>query len=88
MFILKCTSRPFEKQLHSSKTVENVNSKKGGNKFMEVNVRMAYGMRPIGAGYTPLKKLCCHMDMSEPMNSDNYDVSRSVKDDTQVAESM
>ena len=57
LFILKCTSCSFEKQSYPSKTVENVNNKKGGNKFMEVNIQMGYGMRAIGAGHIPLKKL-------------------------------
>ena len=30
---------------------------------MEVNIRAVYGMRAIGVGYTPLKKLSCYLDM-------------------------
>ena len=52
---------------------------------MEVNVRMADVMRAIGAGHGPLRRLCCYMNMPEPMNSDNYDnVSRTMKDATQI----
>ena len=50
---------------------------------MEVNLRAVYGMRAIWEGYTPLKKLCCYLNMPEPMSSDNYDnISKTVKDVT------
>ena len=39
----------------------------------------------LGVGYTPLKKLCCYLNMPEPMSSDNYDnISKTVKDVTKV----
>ena len=35
----------------------------------------------FGVGYTPLKKLCCYLNMPEPMSTDNYDnISKTVKD--------
>ena len=51
----------------------------------KVNLHIVYGMRAIGVGYTPLKKLCCYLNMPEPMSSDNYDnISKTVKDVTKV----
>ena len=41
-------------------------------------------MRAIGVGYTPLKKLCCYLNMPE-LSSDNYDnISKTVRDVTKV----
>ena len=38
-------------------------------------------MQAFGVGYTPLKKLCCYLNMPEPMGSDDYDnISKNVKD--------
>ena len=52
---------------------------------MEVNLRVVYGMQAIAVGHTPLKKLCCYLNMPEPMSSDNYDnISKTVKDVTKV----
>ena len=43
------------------------------------------GMQAFGVGYTPLKKLCCYLNMPEPMSSNNYDnMSKTVKDVTKV----
>ena len=42
-------------------------------------------MQAVGVGYTPLKELCCYLNMPEPMSSDNYDnISKTVKDVTEV----
>ena len=30
-------------------------------------------MQAFRVGYTPLKKLCCYLNMPEPMSSDDYD---------------
>ena len=44
-----------------------------------------YGIRATGVRYTPLKKLCCYLNMPEPMRSDNHDnISKTVKDVTKV----
>ena len=52
---------------------------------MEVNLRAVYGKRTIGLGYTPLKKLCCYLNMPEPMSSDDYDnITKTVKNVTKV----
>ena len=63
-------------------------SKKGGGKVYGGQPSCSGGMRATGVGYTPLKKLCCYLNMPEPMSSDNYDnISKTVKDVTKfVAE--
>ena len=83
---LKCNSCTYVKEFYTSKTIErNDSEQKGGGKFMEVNLRAVYGMQAFGVGYTPLKKLCCYLNMPEPMSSDNYDnISKTVKDITKV----
>ena len=35
-------------------------------------VRAIYGCRQVGAGREHLKKLCCYLNMPEPMLSSNY----------------
>ena len=45
---------------------------KGGGMHMEINLRAVYGMRSIGAGHASLGKMCCHLNVPEPMNSKNY----------------
>ena len=70
---------------HPKKIERNDSEQKGGGKFMERNLRGVYGMRAFGVGYTPLKKLCCYLNMPEPMSIDNYDnISKTVKDVTEV----
>ena len=52
---------------------------------MEVNLRAVVVCKLLGVGYTPLKKLCCYLNMPEPMSSDDYDnISKTVKDVTKV----
>ena len=54
------------------KIIERKNSEqKGGGKFMEVRppCSLWYAIN-IGVGYTPLKKLCCYLNMPEPMSSE------------------
>ena len=72
--VIKCITCPYEKQFWTSKDVDHTpESNKGGGKFMEVNVRAVYGMRAVGLGHTPLKKLCCYMNMPEPMHPTSYE---------------
>ena len=67
--------------LHIQK--RNDSEQKEGGKFMEVNLRG--GMQAFGVGYTPLKKLCCYLNMPEPISSDDNDnISKTVKDVTKV----
>ena len=85
LMYLKCNSCTHVKEFYTSKNVPNDSEQKGGGKFMEVNLRAVYGMQAIGVGYTPLKKLCCYLNIPEPMSSDNYDnISETVKDVTKV----
>ena len=68
--------------VYSFSTSEQVkqSDKSGGRKFNEVNLRMVYGCRSIGAGYESLRKMCCHLNMPPPMTRENYDsTSRSIK---------
>ena len=37
-----------------------------------MNVRAIYGCIQAGAGHEHLKKLCCYLNMTEPMLSNNY----------------
>ena len=56
-----------------------------GRKIYRVQPSCSGGMRAIGVGYTPLKKLCCYSNMPEPMSSDNYDnLSKTINDVTKV----
>ena len=42
-------------------------------------------MKAFEVGYTLLKKLCCYLNMPEPMSSDDYgNISKTVKDVTKV----
>ena len=86
LMYLKCNSCTYVKEFYTSKKIEcNDSEQKGGGMFMEVNLRAVYGKRAIGVGYTPLKNLCCYLNMPEPMSSDNYDnISKTVKDATKV----
>ena len=43
-----------------------------------MNVRAIYGCRQVGAGHEHLKKLCCYLNMPEPVLSNNYHF-RSLK---------
>ena len=83
---LKYSSCPYVNDFYTSKQVErNTEQKKGGGKFMEVNIRAVYGMRSIGVGHTPLKTLCLYMNMPEPMGNDNYNnIAKTVRDATKV----
>ena len=87
LMYLKCNSCTYVKEFCTSKKIErNDSEQKGGGKFMEVNLRAVYVMRAIGVGYTPLKKLCCYLNMPVPKSSDNCDncdnISKTVKDAT------
>lgn len=62
-----CTSKQIE-----NKTKEQQRIKKGGQKLYDINVRAVYGTRQTGIGYEHLKKLCCYLNMPEPMLSRNY----------------
>ena len=83
---LKCNPCTYVNEFYTSKKIErNDSEQKGGGKFMDVNLRAVYGMRAIGVGYIPLKKLYCYLNMPEPISSDNYDnISKTVKDLTKV----
>ena len=85
-FQLQCTVCPYTKDFCSSKQINRTTgNNKGGGKFMEVNLRAVYGMREIGMGHTPLKKLCSFMNMPEPMSNDNFDnITKTLKDVTKV----
>ena len=43
-------------------------------KLYDVSVRAIYGCRQVGAGHEHLKKLCCYLNMPEPMLSNNYQI--------------
>ena len=85
LIIVQCKFCPYTMDFYTSKQVEqppteDVQKKKGGGKYMEVNLRTVYGMRAIGAGHSMLEKLCCHLDMPHPMTSCNYDnISNNIK---------
>ena len=50
-------------------------------KFNEVNLRIVYGCRTVGAGYQALRKLCGHLNMPPPMTQDSYDnLSNGIKE--------
>ena len=51
------------------KHLEEDEKEKGGGKHTEINLRTVYVMRSIGAGHASLGKMCCHLNMPEPMNS-------------------
>ena len=52
-----------------SKTIDISKKNKGGQKLYDVNVTAFYGCRQVGA---VLKKLCCYLNIPEPMLSINY----------------
>ena len=46
-----------------------------------MNVRAISGCRQVGAGHEHLKKLCCYLNMPEPMLSNNYqNISLKLKE--------
>ena len=74
----QCSSCLHIHEFFTSKVVEQ--EKKRGQKSYEVNVRTVYGCRQIGSGYGHLKKLCCYLNMPEPMRVNNFDkLSNSIK---------
>ena len=74
----QCSSCLYIHKFFTSKVVEQ--EKKRGQKSYEVNVRAVYGCRQIGSGYGHLKKLCCCLNMPEPMRVNNFDkLSNSIK---------
>ena len=83
LMYLKCNSFTNAKEFYTSKNVV-ILSKKGEESY---GGQPSYsgGMKAFGVGYTPLKKLCCYLNMPEPMSSDDYDnISKTVKDVTKV----
>jgi len=70
MLQLSCSYCPYQSKFQTSKEVDRVMEEgkvnKGGNKYMEVNVRAVYGMRAISAGHKQLEKFCIYMNM--PVN--------------------
>ena len=55
-FQLRCNVCPFVKDFYSSKQVDrHPDNKKGGEKYMEVNLRAVYGMCSISVAHKPLK---------------------------------
>ena len=67
---LRCVECGYSRHFYSSKTVE---TNKPGKKLLDINVRMVYGMRGIGAGHSALVKLCGYLNMPEPMTQNNFD---------------
>ena len=46
-----------------------------------MNVRAIYGCIQAGAGHEHLKKLCCYLNMTEPMLSNNYqNISHNLRE--------
>ena len=67
------------------KHLEEDEKDKGGGKHMEINLHSVYGMRSIGAGHASLGKLCCHLNMPEPMKCKNYDkLSNTLRDAVKI----
>ena len=44
----------------------------GQQRLYDVNVKAIYGYRKVAAGHEHLEKLCCYLNMPEPMLSNNY----------------
>ena len=54
---------------------------KGGQKLYDVNIRAIYECRQVGIGHENLTKLCCYLNMPEPMLSNNYqNISPKLKE--------
>ena len=86
---ISCTTCPYKQEFYTSKQVkkhlEEDQKEEGGGKHMEINLRAVYGMRSIGVGHASLGKMCCHLNMPEPMNSKNYDkLSNTLRDAVKV----
>ena len=46
-----------------------------------MNIGTIYGCRQVGADHKHLKKLCCYLNMPEPMLSNNYqNISLKLKE--------
>ena len=73
---ITCSACPYTHEFFTSKQVKNhyeeKEKNKGGGSYMEINLRAVYGMRSIGAGHSPLEKLCGHLNMPGQMNVANY----------------
>ena len=86
---IRCTSCPYKHEFYTSKQakkyLEEDEKEKGGGKHMEINLRAVYGMRSIGVGHASLGKMCCHLNMPEPMNCKNYDkLSNMLRDAVKI----
>ena len=81
---LKCSSCLYVTEFCTSKTVQRKQRGKGRNMY-EINIPSVYGFRQIGSGYHHLKKLCCILDMLEPMRADNYrNISNSLQESAKL----
>ena len=69
---LSCTDCLYSHILFTSKQIDLPKKNKGGQKLFGVNVRAICGCRQVGVGHEHLKKLCCYLNMPEPMLSNNY----------------
>ena len=84
LMYLKCNSCTYVKEFHTSKNVMILSKKGEESLWRSIFVQWWYASI-WGRIYTPLKKLCCYLNMPEPMSSDNYDnISKPVKDVTKV----
>ena len=76
---INCSNCPYSINFNTSKDIESLSNdsgaKKDGRKHSEINVRMVYGMRVVGAGHSQLEKLCSMLNMPRPMNKSSYDKS-------------
>ena len=69
---LSCSICLYSYSFYTPKQVNPPKQNKGGQKLYDVNVRAIYGCRQVGVGHEHLKKLCCYLNMPEPMSSKNY----------------
>ena len=77
----------YEKEFYTSQTVDNskYTSSKKGMKPFEINVRVVYGMRTIGADHASLEKFCGFLNMPKPMKAKNFmNISNNLRDAAKV----
>ena len=80
-FQLSCTLCLYTHTFFTTIQIDLPERNKGRQKRYDVNVRAIYGCRQVGVGHGNFKKLCCYLNMAEPMLSNNYNnISLKLKE--------
>ena len=78
---IECNVCDYFHQFYTSPEISSSpDERRRGKKAMEVNIRVIYGFRNIGIGFSLLSKVCGFLNMPQPMAKDSYDhISNRIK---------